>query len=80
MLTSLQKALASSQGPIPPVSYTTSASVMFLQQGHAAPATPFSPALTFHGACLTPAKNNPLLLDKIHHKPLLQPLVPSHCL
>lgn len=45
---------------------------MLLQQGHAAQVSPLPPALTFHGACLTPAKNNPLLLDKIHQKPLLQ--------
>lgn len=45
---------------------------MLLQQGYAAQVSPFPPALTFHGARLTPAKNNPLLLDKIHQKPLLQ--------
>lgn len=43
-------------------------------QPHAAQVSLFPPASTFHGACLTPAKNNPLLLDSIHHKPLLHHL------
>lgn len=60
--------------------HATSASAMFFQQGHTHNHTqflksaPFPPSSTFHRACFIQVKNNPLLLDNIFHKSLVQHL------